>query len=178
VARDRAAATDVAMYGVRATLLSAIGLGFLATPVAQNWLTEPLVRLLAILAEWIVRMGAGSIIREGNVLINPETKAAVHVTQACDGMSVTLVFLAILLAAKPSLSMVLKVGSQIVFAVQLFNIVRIVALFHLRSGPASIYDAAHVYIIPYATVLLGLSMLAGVIIKALSSEHQVGLQQQ
>lgn len=79
-------ASVIAAYGLRAIIISGFVLAFLSTSSVEQYLSQPIVQLFSLLAEWIVRTGNGSIVREGNVLIEPVTGAKVYVTQACDGL--------------------------------------------------------------------------------------------
>jgi exosortase/archaeosortase family protein len=162
-------ASVIAAYGLRAAAIAAILLLFLSTSSVEQYLSQPIVQLYSVLTEWMVRAGHGSITREGNVLIEPTTGATVYVTQACDGVGVLAIFLAMLLAARPGFWNFLRPALILIVVMQVWNLVRVVILFNLRSGSQTVYDLAHVYVSPYFTVILGLTGIALPVIAGLKA---------
>ena len=126
-----------------------------ALPAVQDFVARPLVSAIAVLATGLIDAFGGTIARDGNVLTDTVSGATVHVTQACDGLGVFAVFAPMVLALGRGARTSLAAIALLFAAIQGFNLVRVIALFHLRSAPQDIYDLAHIFIMPWMTAMIG-----------------------
>lgn len=74
-----------------------------------------------------------------------------------------------LLAARPGVWNFIRAALVLIALMQIWNLIRVVTLFNLRSGSQIIYDVAHVYVSPYLTVLLGLAAVALPVLRGLQA---------
>lgn len=148
-------ASRAAIYGLFVFLVTAIALALTALPAVQAAITQPLVSAIAFTATGLIETFGGAIVRDGNVLTDTVTGATVHVTQACDGLGVFAVFAAMIAGLGRGLKTSLAAIAVLFLAMQGFNLIRVVALFHLRSAAQDVYDVSHVFVMPWATALIG-----------------------
>ena len=118
-------------------------------------LARPLVGAIAFAATGLIDFFGGTIARDGNVLTDTATGATVHVTQACDGLGVFAVFAAMIVGLCRSVKTSLAAIATLFVAMQVFNLIRVIALFHLRSAAQDVYDVSHLFIMPWTTALIG-----------------------
>lgn len=156
-------------YGLRAALMMAVLLTASATATAEQWIARPLVDFFARATEWIVWSFGGDISRHGNILTHPPSGATVHVTKACDGLGVLAVFLAMLFASQLRLRTLFVSALAVVAILELFNLGRVITLFHLRSAPAGFFDITHIYIMPFTTALVGVFVISKPVLSSITN---------
>jgi len=148
-------ASRAAFYGLFVFIVAAIFLSVSALPAVQDVLARPLVGAIAFAATGLIDFFGGTIARDGNVLTDTATGATVHVTQACDGLGVFAVFAAMIVGLCRSVKTSLAAIATLFVAMQVFNLIRVIALFHLRSAAHDVYDVSHLFIMPWTTALIG-----------------------
>jgi exosortase/archaeosortase family protein len=145
---------EVARFFLLSACLITVGVGLQGSPVVQTWAADPLIVAIAEVATVLIEGAGGAITRVGNVLTHTGTDISVHVTEACDGLGIFMVFAAALAALRFGWRATLAAVAGLFVLVQLFNLARVVGLFYLRAGPQAFYDAAHLYLVPYLTALI------------------------
>jgi exosortase/archaeosortase family protein len=153
----------IALWLTRFAIALVIGFAIQVVPPVQNALTNIVVISLAIATEWIVSSAGGSIIRDGNILSHGVGGATVHVTEACDGVGLFILFAAAVLASRLRAVPTLRSLLLGFLMIQAFNLLRVVALFFLRSGPPVLFDLVHVYILPIVSAIILLALFLAVL---------------
>ncbi|HMO30916.1 hypothetical protein [Enterovirga sp.] len=137
-----------------AVALVLLGLSLEGTAAFRDLLGSPLILAIARSATWLISWCGGAVALSGNVMRHPASGVEVHVTEACDGLGVFIAIAAGIVALRPGWRFGIAAVALLFGLIQLFNLARVVGLFYLRLGPHALYDATHLYVLPYATVLL------------------------
>ncbi len=135
--------------------LALIGLGFVAvaTDPAQ-WLFSQVALGIAALSETLLGLFGESLTRDGIVLRDAETGAAVAVTAACDGHGLIVVLVAAMFAW---LGWGAGLGRAVFFllvavaAIEAFNVVRVLVLYGIGPENAAAFERAHYLTFPLAS---------------------------
>ena len=144
----------IARWLTRFAIALVIGFAIQFVPPVQTALTNIVVISLATATEWIVSIFGGSIIRNSNTLSHGAGGATVHVTEACDGVGLFILFAAAVLASGLRPLQILRSLALGFLLIQTFNLLRVVALFFLRSGPPLVFDIVHVYVLPFLSAIM------------------------
>ncbi len=141
---------------LKVSLALLLGFLFLRTSLADH-LSTAVATALAVIAGGFLSMLDGSIMRTGVELRQASTGYALSVTDACDGLGISVVYLAIIVAlqrgaiAWMSLAKAALAGFLIIQAV---NLVRIVLLYAMLPAGSAMFEATHFDVFPLASSAL------------------------
>jgi exosortase/archaeosortase family protein len=131
-----------------------LGFAFQSVSGVQRGLTDAVVVSVAIATQWIVSAFGGVIVRDGNVISHGIGGPTVHVTQACDGVGIFLVFASAIFASRVRFLHFCEAVTVGFVAIQAFNLARVVLLFLLRPGSSLVFDLIHIYLLPWLSAVL------------------------
>jgi exosortase H (IPTLxxWG-CTERM-specific) len=103
-------------------------------------------RALTHAAGIIIHLCGGHASADGAILRHPITGLAVEMKQGCDGVNVTLLLCAAVLAFPAAWSLKAKGLLLGCVAIQLVNLVRFISLFYLLQYSQIWFDFAHAYL--------------------------------
>jgi len=122
-----------------------LGYALLTTP----WVKPGMIhfdRVLTRAAGMIIHLCGGHASTDGAILRHPITGLAVEMKQGCDGVNVTLLLCAAVLAFPASWPLRAKGLMAGCVAIQLVNLVRFISLFYLLQYSQTWFDFAHAYL--------------------------------
>ena len=94
----------------------------------------------------LIHLCGGNVLVEGSVLRDPSTGLAIEMKDGCNGLNVTLLLCAALLAFPASSSHKAKGLLIGCVAIQSVNLLRFISLFYLRQYNQAWFDFAHEYL--------------------------------
>lgn len=142
----------------------ALLLGFLLlrTSIADA-VSNGVATVLAIIASGFLSIFNGDLLRNGVELREASTGSALSVTDACDGLGISVVFVSVAAALQrngfqwPAFA---KAALASLAIIQAVNLIRIVLLYEMLPAHSAIFDITHFHAFPLASSALVAALVA------------------
>lgn len=124
----------------------------LLNPVQAHVIT-PFTGLIADISAMLIRLFDSNVISYGKIIQSTENGFAVSIEPGCNGVEATIVLIAAVVAFPAPIQYRLYAIIAGFFAIQLFNLARIISLFYIGQWDFGIFEWAHLYIWPVVIML-------------------------
>lgn len=124
----------------------------LLNPVQAHVIT-PFTGLIADISAMLIRLFDSNVISYGKIIQSTENGFAVSIEPGCNGVEATIVLIAAVVAFPATIQYKLYAIIAGFFAIQLFNLARIISLFYIGQWDFGIFEWAHLYIWPVVIML-------------------------